>query len=102
VIGGNKGKAFDRVAKYGQGWFAPTTDAAALSADMEKLRAACDAHNRDASQVEITCMWTGQGGGEAVQAMAGAGAHRLLVPLQALGGDPVAGMQTLAAEVIAK
>ncbi|CAE7460220.1 unnamed protein product [Symbiodinium pilosum] len=73
VIGGNKGKAFDRVAKYGQGWFAPTTDAGELSADMEKLRAACDAHDRDASQVEITCMWTGQGGDEAVQALAAAG-----------------------------
>ena len=101
VIGGNKGKAFDRVAKYGQGWFAPTTDAGELSADMDKLRAACDAHDRDASQVEITCMWTGQGGDEAVQALAAAGAHRLLVPLQALGADPVAGMQGLAAEVIA-
>ena len=24
VIGGNKGKAYERIAKYGQGWFAPT------------------------------------------------------------------------------
>lgn len=101
VIGGNKGKAFDRVAKYGQGWFAPTTDATELNADMERLRAACDAHGRDAAEVEITCMWTGQGGAEAVSAFTDAGAHRLLVPLQALGANPVEGMQTLAAEVIA-
>ena len=100
VIGGTKGKAFDRVARFGQGWFAPTTDPASLAESLQTLKAACDTHNRDFSEIEITCMWTGQGGQDAVGGFAEAGAHRLLVPMQALGGNAVEGIQALAAEVI--
>ena len=50
--------------------------------------------------MEITCMWPGQGGIEAVQALAEVGVSRLVVPLMALGGDPVEGFQKLSEEVI--
>ncbi len=101
VIGGNKGKAFDRVAEFGQGWFAPTTDAAELAASMQELRLACERAERDSAEIEISCMWSGRGGKEAVEELAQAGAHRLLIPIPALGADPLTGLQTVAAEVIA-
>lgn len=101
VIGGDKGRAFERVARFGQGWFAPTTEPQGLSEGMQKLSQACDAVGRDVSDIEISCMWTGQGGTEAVEALAAAGADRLLVPTQVFGEDPVEGIQALAAEVIA-
>ena len=50
--------------------------------------------------MEITCMWPGQGGKDAVASLAEVGVHRLVVPLFALGGDPAAGLQRLADEVI--
>ena len=101
VIGGDKGKAFERVARFGQGWFAPTTDPQELTEGMHKLSAACDVIGRDVAEVEISCMWPGQGGTEAVEALAAAGADRLLVPTQVFGENPVEGIQALAAEVIA-
>ncbi len=100
VIGGDKGKAFERTAKYAQGWFAPTTDADQLKQGVARLAAACETQNRSCSDIEVTCMWTGQGGTEAIEKLASAGAQRLLVPLQALGADPVAGIQKLAQDVL--
>ncbi len=101
VMGGNKGKAFDRIAQFGDGWFAPTTEPGPLQEDLSKLNAACEAQGRDPAEIEITCMWTGQGGEDAIGAMAQAGAHRLLIPLPALGPDPVAGIQKVAEEHLA-
>jgi probable F420-dependent oxidoreductase len=102
IIGGSKGKAFERVAKLGDGWFAPTNDAAGLEPMLDPLKAACDAAGRDYSTVEITSMWDAQGGLEAVQAFSDIGVSRLLVPLFALGRDPVAGIGKLAEEIVAK
>ena len=45
-------------------------------------------------------MWPGVGGPEAVEALEVAGAHRLVVPVMALGPDPVAGISKLAEELI--
>ena len=101
VIGGDKGKAFERVARFGQGWFAPTTNATELAAGMRLLTAACETQGRDVSEIEISCMWTGQGGADAVEELAEAGAHRLVLPMQAFGEDIPEGIKALAAEVIA-
>jgi probable F420-dependent oxidoreductase len=101
VIGGNKGKAYERVARFGQGWFAPTTKADELAQCMDELRKACDTHDRDPGDIEISCMWTGQGGHEEIAKLAAAGAHRLLVPLQVFGADAVEGIHKLAEDVIA-
>ena len=102
VIGGSKGKAFERIAKHGDGWFAPTNDAAGLAPMLEPLKAACDDVGRDYNSIEITSMWDNQGGLEAVKAFEDIGVSRLIVPLFALGRDPVAGIGKLAEDIIAK
>jgi len=102
VIGGAAGKIYERVARYGDGWFAPTTDAADLASSLVKLKAACDAVDRDFKEIEITCMWTGQGGTDAAQELADAGASRLVIPLMGLGANPAEGIQSLAENVVAK
>jgi probable F420-dependent oxidoreductase len=101
VIGGSKGKAFERIARYGDGWFAPTNDAATLAPMLEQLRAACSEHGRDYNTVEITSMWDNKGGVDAIRAFEDIGVSRVIVPLFLLGRDPVAGIKTLAADIIA-
>jgi probable F420-dependent oxidoreductase len=102
IVGGSKGKVFQRIARHGDGWFAPCNDAASLKPMLEPLKAACDAEGRDHDTVEITSMWDNQGGLEAVQAFDDIGVSRLLVPLFALGKDPIAGIGRLAEEIIAR
>ena len=99
IIGGSKGKIFERIAKHGDGWFAPT-GGDELKTSLDTLRTTCAAVGRDFTEIEITTMWPGQGGNEAVQALADMGVGRLVVPTMALGADPVEGIQKLAAEVI--
>ena len=100
VMGGSKGKIFERTAKFGQGWFAPTTDAGELGSGVTALHAACEAEGRDPSEIEISCMWNARGGLEAVEKLAEAGAERLLIPLPALSPNPGEGLQKVAEEVI--
>jgi probable F420-dependent oxidoreductase len=102
IIGGHKGKAFERIAKLGDGWFAPTNDAAGLAPLLERLKAACDDAGRDYNSVEITSMWDYKGGLEAVKAFEDIGVSRLIVPLFTLGRDPVAGIGKLSEDIIAK
>lgn len=100
IMGGAKGKIYERIARHGDGWFAPIGDPAELAAALAELKTQCDAVERDFSEVEISCMWPGQGGVEAVQALAEAGASRLVVPLMGLGDNPIEGIQKLSEEVI--
>ena len=102
IIGGAKGKAFERIAKLGDGWFGPTNDAAGLAPMLEPLKAACDDVGRDYDSVEITSMWDNQGGLDAIKAFADIGVSRVLVPMFALGKDPMAGISQLADEIVAK
>ena len=102
IVGGTKGKAFERIARLGDGWFAPTNSAAALHPLLDPLKAACAEADRDYSTVEITSMWDNKGGMEAVQAFADLGVSRLIVPLFVLGRDPAEGLAKLADEIIAK
>ena len=102
IIGGAKGKIFERIARHGDGWFAPTTDAATLAPMLEKLKATCDELGRDYNSIEITSMWNNTGGMEAIEAFTDIGVSRLLVPLFAMREGPVEGMGKLAEEVIAK
>ncbi len=57
VIGGSKGKAFQRIAKLGDGWYAPTSNIAQLEPMLKELRAECAKIGRDPKTVEISCMW---------------------------------------------
>ena len=100
IMGGAKGKIYERIARHGDGWFAPIGDPAELAVALAELKTQCDAVERDFSEVEISCMWPGQGGVEAVQALAEAGASRLVVPLMGLGDNPIEGIQKLSEEVI--
>jgi probable F420-dependent oxidoreductase len=102
IIGGAKGKIFERIARHGDGWFAPTTNAASLAPMLEKLKATCDELGRDYDSIEITSMWDNTGGMEAIEAFADIGVSRLLVPLFAMREGPVEGMGKLAEEIIAK
>lgn len=102
IIGGSKGKIFERIAKHGDGWFAPTVNAESLAPMLEKLKTTCAELGRDYASVEITSMWDNQGGLDAVKALEEIGVSRLLVPLFAMQDDPVEGMGKLAEDIIAK
>lgn len=102
IMGGSKGRIYERVARLGDGWFIPVDSAAAALPLIEPLAPACEAVNRDPATVELTSMWTGQGGLDEVQAFADAGVSRLIVPLFALGPDPVAGISKLGEDIIGK
>ena len=99
VMGGNKGKILERTAKYGQGWFVPSASPEETVEMLERLRRLCDDVDRDFSEIEITMMWPGRGGAEAIAELESIGAHRLVVPLPALGANPAEGMEKLAEEV---
>jgi probable F420-dependent oxidoreductase len=88
VMGGIKGKIFERTAAYGDGWFAPAGDPEVLRGHLQSLREACDAVDRDVNDIEITCMWPGQGGEEFLGQLEAVGVHRVVVPLMG-DGDPV-------------
>ncbi len=100
VMGGVKGKIFERIAKYGNGWYAPAGDPAEMKAHLEKLREACDAIGRDMSEIEITCMWPGMGGKDFLGQLEDVGVHRVVMPMMG-AGDPVENLQRVAEEVIA-
>ena len=102
VIGGTKGKAFERTAKYGNGWFAPTASPDQLSPLMAQLGEACAECDRDPSEIEVTAMWfpnpSDLGDVERYQEM---GVRRLVVPLQVLGrGNPAENLQHFAENVL--
>ncbi len=100
IMGGAKGRIYQRIARHGDGWYAPIGDPGELSTALDELKSACDAEDRDFSEVEITCMWPAAGGIEAVQALADVGVSRLVVPLMALGSNPLEGIQKLSEDVI--
>ena len=100
IMGGNKGKILERIARFGNGWFVPGSDPAELVKQLSQLKAECARWGRDFQEMEITCMWPGAGGIEALEALAKAGVHRAVVPLMALGSNPMEGIQRLGKEVI--
>lgn len=101
VIGGATGKIYQRIAKHGNGWFAPIGDPKKLAAALDDLKAACEAENRDPAEIEITCMWQGHGGRDFIGALEDVGVSRVIAPLFALGPNPMEGIQKIAEEVIA-
>lgn len=102
VVGGVKGKIYQRVAAHGDGWFLPVENAQALAEQRAPLVEACAAVGRDPDSIEISCMWNMKGGLDAIKAFEEAGASRLIVPLLSLGRDPVAGITQLAETIIAR
>lgn len=104
VIGGTRGKAFERIARYGNGWFAPTGSPDQLAPLIEQLDATCTALGRDRGEIQITAMWfpnvADLGDVERYQTM---GVGRLVVPLPALGkGNPADNLKSFGEKVLAK
>ena len=101
IMGGNKGKIFERIARYGDGWIVPGANADEIKGMLEELKRTCDSLGRDYDELEITVMWPARGGAEALGALQAIGVHRAVVPLLALGDNPLEGIERLAADVIA-
>lgn len=105
VIGGSRGKAFERIARHGDGWYAPTASVAQLAALMPSLDEACAAVGRDRRSVEISAMWIPpMEGKDAVARYADLGVSRLVIPLPVLaaGKDPAEGIARFAEETLSK
>jgi len=104
VIGGTKGKAFERTAKYGNGWFAPTASPDQLSPMLEELAKACADEGRDRSEIEVTAMWFPNSTDLSdVERYTELGVSRLVVPVFALGkGKPADNLKAFGENVIAK
>lgn len=105
VIGGSKGRALDRVARFGDGWYAPTASIDQLEGLLPKLDAACAKVGRDRKTIEITVMWIpAMEGPDVVKRYAELGVSRLLVPAMALGmgGDIIDAMTKFGEETLSK
>jgi len=105
IIGGSKGKAFERIARYGDGWYAPTASVEQLTPLLKSLEEACAAVGRDPASVEISAMWMPAAEGiDAIPRYEDLGVSRLVVPVPAVagGGDPIQGVARFADEVVAK
>jgi probable F420-dependent oxidoreductase len=104
VIGGTKGKAFERTARYGNGWFAPTGSPGQLAPLIEELDTACREVGRDRAEVEVTAMWFPNPADLSdVERYVEMGVGRLVVPLPALGaGNPVDGLKAFSENVLSK
>ncbi len=102
IIGGTKGKVYDRIAQYGDGWYAPMAKPEELAPRLAELQAVCEQHGRDYASLDITAMWFNDGGLDKVKQFQDLGVNRLTVPVNMLGSDPVEGLKKLSAEVIAQ
>ena len=69
----------------------------------EALEEACEAEGRDVASVEITAMWIpAMEGVDSVARYREMGVERLVVPIPALGGNPLEQLPRFADEVLAK
>jgi len=103
IIGGSKGKVFDRIAKHGDGWYAPAQNAEDLESMLKKLDEACERAGRDRSTVEISTMWIPPMESiDVVKRYEDLGVSRLVVPLPALGGPPIEALDKMGEEILSK
>ncbi len=103
VIGGSKGRIFERVARFGNGWFAPTTSVAQIEPLLPPLDEALAAEGRSRDSLEITTMWVPQM--ESVDWLARyeeLGIDRLLVPMALMGEAPLEGLERFGEEVMSQ
>ena len=102
VIGGTKGKAFERTARYGNGWVAPTASPDQLAPLMKELGQACAEFDRDPSEIEVTAMWfPNREDLSDVERYRSMGVRRLVVPLPALGrGNPADSLKQFNEQVL--
>jgi probable F420-dependent oxidoreductase len=101
IIGGAKGKIYERIATVGDGWFAPAGDPAELSKSLDELKAVCKRLGRNYSEIEITAMWQPQTGLDTIRKLGDLGVARVVTFAMA-AGDPTDAIKRLGDEVIAK
>ena len=103
IMGGASGRIYQRIAKYGNGWYAPTRSPDDLVPRLGELKKVCADEGRDYSELEISCMWTLKGGLDTVREYADMGVHRLIVPIPAMGEtNPMDGLARLREDVISQ
>lgn len=104
IIGGMKGKVLQRIARYGNGWFAVAQTADELAPMLKDLDKACADAGRNRDEIEITAMWAPRGGDlSEAERYADLGVSRLVVPVPALGkGNPAENIKAFADKVIGK
>jgi probable F420-dependent oxidoreductase len=101
IIGGDKGKIYERVASVGDGWYVPGGDPAAVAKQLVELKRACAKCGRDVDQIEITTMWQPQSGLDTIRKLADIGVARVTVV--AIGGpDPLGAIKRLGDEIVSK
>ncbi len=101
IIGGAKGKIYERIATVGDGWFAPAGDPTELSKSLDELKAVCKRLGRNYSEIEITAMWQPQTGLDTIRKLRDIGVARVVTFAMA-AGDPTDAIKRLGDEVIAK
>ena len=101
IIGGAKGKIFERIAKHGDGWFAPIPDPTELGKALAELRTVCKQVGRNYADIEITTMWAPEMGLDALKRLEELGVARVTT-FAAATGDPVEAIKKIGTEVIAK
>jgi alkanesulfonate monooxygenase SsuD/methylene tetrahydromethanopterin reductase-like flavin-dependent oxidoreductase (luciferase family) len=101
IIGGAKGKVYQRIARHGDGWFAPIPDPAELGKALGELKSACKAEGRNYAEIEITTMWAPPAGLDSIKRLQDLGVARVTV-FGAAAGDPVEAIKKIGDEVIAK
>jgi probable F420-dependent oxidoreductase len=101
IIGGDKGKIYERIAKVGDGWYVPGGDPAVIAKQLTELKAACKKVGRNYADIEITSMWQPQMGIDVIKKLADIGVAR--VTTFAIGeANPLDAIKRIGSEVIAK
>ena len=89
IMGGRAGKIYQRIAKYGDGWFIPGAKPDELPGMLADLRAACAAEGRNYDEIELTTMWGPRGGADSLKLLADLGIARVVTVLDGSGIDGI-------------
>ncbi len=102
IIGGVTRPAIRRAVTHGDGWLS-VGNADMLADSLSLLRECAQEAGRDLATLEISGTWFfHREGAESVKRYEDLGFARLVVPITTLGADPLAGLERLGDEVIAK
>lgn len=104
IMGGGTGKIYERIAKYGDGWFIPPTGdwsvngeaGTGLDVALDSLRGACAEIGRDADEIELTTFWNPASGPDTLKALEDEGIHRVVIVAAMLGKNLAEGIDRFA------
>ena len=78
IIGGNAGKVFQRIARYGDGWFIPPMPMEQLPKQLKKLHEECKKEGRTSGAIELTTLWDPSEGSDALKVLYDLGVSRVV------------------------